>query len=319
MDVADWLTRLGLERYEATFRENRIDTDLLSELTVEDLKDLGITLVGDRRRLLEAITALRDRNGETEPAAPPAAKLSLATTDAERRQITVLFCDIVDSTALSTRLDPEDLRSIITAFQRKVAETAAFFSGFVAKYLGDGALLYFGYPRAQETDAERAVRAGLALAQAAGAIEASGVAIRLRVGIATGLVVVGDLIGSGSAQEQAVVGETPNLAPRLQSLADPDTVLICPATRRLVGELFDCQDLGPTRLKGFAADVRVTRVIGESAVRGRFEALRAASLTPLVGREEQLDLLLRRWERARSGAGQVVLISGETRPWKISH
>src|SRR5271169_4304579 len=311
MDVADWLRRLGLERYEATFRENRIDTDLLPKLTVEDLKDLGITLVGDRRRLLEAIGALRDRNGETEPAAPPAAKLSLATTDAERRQITVLFCDIVDSTALSTRLDPEDLRSIITAFQRKVAETAAFFSGFVAKYMGDGALLYFGYPRAQETDAERAVRAGLALAQAAGAIEASGVATRLRVGIATGLVVVGDLIGSGSAQEQAVVGETPNLAARLQSLADPNTVLICPATRRLVGELFDCQDLGPTRLKGFTADVKVTRVIGESAVHGRFEALRAASLTPLVGREEQLDLLLRRWERARSGAGQVVLISGE--------
>jgi class 3 adenylate cyclase len=137
MDVADWLRRLGLERYEATFRENRIDTDLLPKLTVEDLKDLGITLVGDRRRLLEAIAALRDRNGETEPAAPPAAKLSLATMDAERRQITVLFCDIVDSTALSTRLDPEDLRSIITAFQRKVAETAAFFSGFVAQYMGD--------------------------------------------------------------------------------------------------------------------------------------------------------------------------------------
>ena len=311
MDVADWLRRLGLERYETTFREHRIDTDLLPKLTVEDLKDLGITLVGDRRRLLEAIAALRDRNGETEPAARPAAKLSLATMDSERRQITVLFCDIMDSTALSTRLDPEDLRSIITAFQRKVADTAAFFSGFVAKYMGDGALLYFGYPRAQETDAERAVRAGLALAQAAGGIEASGVAIRLRVGIATGLVVVGDLIGSGSAQEQAVVGETPNLAARLQSLADPNAVLICPATRRLVGELFDYQDLGPTRLKGFAADVRVTQVIGESAVRGRFEALRAASLTPLVGREEQLDLLLRRWERARSGAGQVVLISGE--------
>jgi class 3 adenylate cyclase len=311
MDVADWLRRLGLERYEPTFRENRIDTDLLPKLTVEDLKDLGITLVGDRRRLLEAIGALRDRNGETEPTAPPAAKLSLATMDAERRQITVLFCDIVDSTALSTRLDPEDLRSIITGFQRKVAETAAFFSGFVAKYMGDGALLYFGYPRAQETDAERAVRAGLALAQAAGAIEASGVATRLRVGIATGLVVVGDLIGSGSAQEQAVVGETPNLAARLQSLADPNTVLICPATRRLVGELFDCQDLGPTRLKGFAADVRVTRVIRESAVGGRFEALRGALLIPLVGRGEQLDLLLRRWERARSGAGQVALVSGE--------
>jgi class 3 adenylate cyclase/tetratricopeptide (TPR) repeat protein len=311
MDVADWLRRLGLERYEPTFRENRIDTDLLSKLTAEDLNDLGITLVGDRRRLLEAIAALRDPNGEIAPATSSAAKLALPTMDAERRQITVLFCDIVDSTALSTRLDPEDLRSVITAFQRKVAETAAFFAGFVAKYMGDGVLLYFGYPRAQETDAERAVRAGLALTQAAGAIEASGGAIRLRIGIATGLVVVGDLIGSGSAQEQAVVGKTPNLAARLQNLAAPNTVLICPATRRLVGELFDCQDLGPMYLKGFEADVRVARVIGESTVRGRFEALRAASLTPLVGREEQLDLLLRRWERARSGAGQVVLISGE--------
>jgi class 3 adenylate cyclase len=251
-------------------------------------------LVGDRRRLLEAISALRDRD-ETEPSASRVSEPSSTTTDAERRQITVLFCDIVDSTALSTRLDPEDLRWIITAFQHKVAETAALFSGFVAKYMGDGALLYFGYPRAQETDAEQAVRAGLALAQATGVIEAPGVAIRLRVGIATGLVVVGDLIGSGSAQEQAVVGETPNLAARLQSLADPKTVLICPTTRRLIGELFDCRDSGPMGLRGFGSEVRVTRVIGESAVRGRFEA--------------QLDLLLRRWQRARTVAGQVVLIS----------
>lgn len=310
MDVADWLRQLGLERYEPTFRENRIDTELLPKLTADDLKDLGVILVGDRRRLLEAVSALRARY-ESEPGASPIWEPPSTTADAERRQITVLFCDIVDSTALSTRLDPEDLRSIITAFQRKIAETTALFSGFVAKYMGDGALLYFGYPRAEETDAERAVRAGLALAQAAGAIETPGVVIRLRVGIATGLVVVGDLIGSGSAQEQAVVGETPNLAARLQSLADPNTVLICPTTLRLIGELFDCEDLGPTRLKGFAADVRVTRVIGESAMRGRFEALRAASVTPLVGRGEQLDLLLRRWERSRTGAGQVVLISGE--------
>ena len=159
MDVADWLRQLGLERYEPTFRENRIDTDLLPKLTADDLKDLGVTLVGDRRRLLEAISALRDRN-ETEPDERAVSKPPSTTMDAERRQISVLFCDIADSTALSTRLDPEDLRSIITAFQHKVAETAALYSGFVAKYMGDGALLYFGYPRAQETDAEQAVRAG---------------------------------------------------------------------------------------------------------------------------------------------------------------
>jgi class 3 adenylate cyclase/tetratricopeptide (TPR) repeat protein len=311
MDVADWLRQLGLERYEPAFRENRIDADLLPKLTADDLRDLGVTLVGDRRRLLEAISALRDRRSETEPDALPFPEHWPITKDAERRQITVLFCDIADSTPLATRLDAEDLRVIFAGFQRKVAETAALFSGFVAKYMGDGALLYFGYPSAQETDAERAVRAGLALVQAAAAIETPGLLIRLRVGIATGLLVVGDLIGSGSARERAVVGETAHLAARLQTLAEPNTVLICPVARRLVGELFDFQDLGPISLKGFAADVRVTRVLGESAVLGRFEALRAASLTPFVGRQEQLDLLLRRWERARTGTGQVVLISGE--------
>jgi class 3 adenylate cyclase/tetratricopeptide (TPR) repeat protein len=311
MDVADWLRALKLEQYEPTFRENRIDFELLPKLTADDLKDLGVTLVGDRRRLLEAISALRGHNGETEPPAPPGSEPRPETAEAERRQITVLFCDIVDSTPLAIRLDAEDLRLIIAAFQRKVEEVAALSAGFVAKYMGDAALLYFGYPHAQETDAERAVRAGLALVQAAGTIEAPGMVIRLRVGIATGLVVVGDLIGSGSAQEQAVVGETPNLAARLQTLADPNAVLICPVTRRLVGELFDFRDLGPIRLKGFSADVKVAQVLGVSAVPGRFQALRAASLIPLVGREEQLDLLLRRWERARTGAGQVVLISAE--------
>jgi class 3 adenylate cyclase len=266
MDVADWLRQLGLEQYEPTFRENRIDIDLVPKLTADDLKDLGVTLVGDRRRLLEAIAALRDGSGATEPATQPVSEHRPAKTDAERRQITILFCDIVDSTPIATRLDPEDLRAIINGFQRKVAETAALFSGFVAKYIGDGALLYFGYPYAQETDAERAVRAGLALVQTAGAIETPGKNLELRVGIATGLVVIGDLIGSGSSQEQAVVGETAHLAARLQALADPNTVLICPVTRQLLGELFDFQDLGPIGLKGFAADVRVTRVLGESCV-----------------------------------------------------
>ena len=247
----------------------------------------------------------RERDRASAPAGP---EQRSATAEAERRQITVLFCDLVDSTALATRLDPEDLRAIITGFQRTVAETIGNFDGFVAKYMGDGVLTYFGYPRAQEHDAERAVRAGLALVQAADAAETT---LRLRVGIATGLVVAGDLVGSGSAQEQAVVGETPNLAARLQGLAEPNQVLICPTTRRLVGNFFDCRDLGAIALKGFAAPVPVAQVLGDSVVAGRFEALRASSLTPLVGGEEELELVLRRWERAKTGAGQVILISGE--------
>lgn len=312
MDVADWLKGLGLERYAHAFRENKIDNDLLPRLTAEDLKDLGVTLVGDRRRLLDVIDALRDHGS---PGEPPGRSLPIprsATADAERRQITVLFCDLVDSTALATRFDPEDLRAIITAYQRSVAQTITHYEGFIAKYMGDGVLVYFGYPRAQEHDAERAVRAGLALVEAASAIEAPARrTLRLRVGIATGLVVIGDLIGSGSAREEAVVGETPNLAARLQSLAEPNTVLICPTTRRLVGDLFEHHHLGPIELKGFAAPVPVWQVLRDSSVAGRFEALRASSLTPLVGREEELQLLLRRWKRAKAGAGQVVLISGE--------
>jgi class 3 adenylate cyclase/tetratricopeptide (TPR) repeat protein len=234
-----------------------------------------------------------------------------AVEDAERRQITVLFCDLVSSTELAAELDPEDLRVVLAAFQRMVAGTSARFGGFVAKYMGDGALIYFGYPRASEHDAERAVRAGLALVESAHAMEAAKRSLRVRVGIATGLAVVGDLLGTGPAQERVVVGETPNLAARLQGLAEPDAVLLCPATRRLVGELFAFRDLGSRRLKGFATTVRVAQALAESALPDRFEALRAVSLTPLVGRDEQLELLQRRWERAKVGAGQVVLISGE--------
>jgi class 3 adenylate cyclase len=230
-----------------------------------------------------------------------------ATADAERRQITVLFCDLVDSTALATQLDPEDLRAIITAFQRSVAQTITHYEGFVAKYMGDGVLVYFGYPRAQEHDAERALRAGLALVGAAGEIEApTRRTLRLRVGIATGL--IGDLIGAGSAREEAVVGETPNLAARLQSLAEPNTVLICPTTRRLVGDLFEYRDLGQIELKGFAVPVPVWRVLRDSSV---------ASLTPLVGREEELQLLLRRWERGQGRCRSGYIDNRRARSGKI--
>jgi class 3 adenylate cyclase/tetratricopeptide (TPR) repeat protein len=311
MDVANWLKTLGLEQFESSFRDNGIDAELLPKLTAEDLKDLGVTRVGDRRRLLEAILALRNEGVPPPASAEPLMDHRQAPGDAERRQITVLFCDLVGSTDLAARLDPEDLRVVITAFQRMVAETATRFGGFVAKYMGDGALVYFGYPRALEHDAERAVRAGLTLAEAATAIEAAKTTLRVRVGVATGLVVVGDLLGTGPAQERTVVGETPNLAARLQSLAEPDAVLVCPMTRRLVGDLFAFRDMGTHSLKGFPTSVPVTLALGESASPDRFEALRAPSLTPLIGREEQLALLQRRWERAKAGAGQVVLISGE--------
>jgi len=305
MDVAAWLRGLGLERYEQVFRENRIEADVLPRLTVEDLNDLGVTLVGDRRRLLDAITAL---GGEVPAAAETAAPERAA---AERRQLTVMFCDLVGSTELSARLDPEDLREVIAAYHRAVAETAAEFDGFVAKYMGDGVLVYFGYPQAHEDDAERAVRAGLACIDAVGRLDVKSIRLQARVGIATGLVIVGDLIGEGSAQEQSVVGETPNLAARLQALAEPDTVVIAAGTRRLVGDLFEYRDLGAVEVKGIAGPAPAWQVLRPSAVASRFEALRGSALTPLVGRDEEIDLLLRRWVRARRGAGQVVLISGE--------
>jgi class 3 adenylate cyclase/predicted ATPase len=307
MDVAAWLQDLGLERYMPAFRENEIDESVLPSLTTEDLKDLGVTLVGHRRRLLDAIAAL--------DAAAPAAAVTTASheapapADAERRQLTVMFCDLVGSTALSTRHDPEDLRELIGDYHRAVSETVAGFDGFVARYMGDGVLVYFGYPEAHEDDAERAVRAGLAVIDAVGKLTTPE-PLNVRLGVASGLVVVGDLIGAGAAQERGVVGETPNLAARLQALAQPGTLVVADSTRRQIGTLFDIEDLGPQRLAGFAEAQRAWRVVGESGVLSRFEALRSEA-TPLVGRDEELDLLLRRWQQAKAGEGRVVLLSGE--------
>jgi class 3 adenylate cyclase len=308
--IADWLKKLGMSEYAQRFAENDIDPSVLPELTDQDLKDLGVSL-GHRRKMLRAI---RDLGGApvaaTEPSAPPATGPT-RRDDAERRQLTVMFTDLVGSTALSTKLDPEDMRFVIGAYHRCVGETVARFDGFVAKYMGDGVLVYFGYPHAHEDDAERAVRAGLNLVEAVPKLAThAGSPLPVRVGIATGLVVVGDLIGAGAAQEQAVVGETPNLAARLQALAEPGAVVIAAATRRLTGGLFDYRDLGTAALKGFAENVPAWQVLGASAIESRFEAMRTA-MTPLVGRDEESDLLLRRWEQAKSGDGQVVLIAGE--------
>jgi class 3 adenylate cyclase len=305
MDITAWLRGLGLERYEPTFRENEVDDDLLPELTESDLVTLGLPF-GPRKKLLKAIAALR------ESALPsPAAESPPQASQAERRQLTVMFCDLVGSTALSARLDPEDLRALIGAYHRCCASIIERGGGFVAKYMGDGVLAYFGYPRADEHDAERAVRAGLALVESvAGLDAAAGASLQVRVGLATGLVVVGDLIGVGAAQEQAVVGEAPNLAARLQALAEPGTVVIGPSTRGLTGGLFDYEDLRAVEIKGFAAPVEATRVLRESAVEGRFAALRTAG-TPLVGRDEELALLQRRWQKAKGGEGSVAMVSGE--------
>jgi len=243
------------------------------------------------------------------PTTPPQATVP-PLSSAERRHVTVMFSDLVGSTSLATQLDPEDLHEVINAYHSCVAEAVSCLGGFVAKYMGDGVLIYFGYPQAHEDDAERAVRAGLAMIEAVGRLKAPG-RLQVRVGIATGLVVIGDLIGAGEAQERGIVGETPNLAARLQALAEPDAVVIEPQTRLLLGNLFEYRDLGKAQVKGFAQPVHAYRVVGLSAVDSRFEALHATDLTPLVGRDEEIELLLRRWERAKSGSGQVVLISGE--------
>jgi class 3 adenylate cyclase len=298
---------LGLERYAPAFRDNEIDWRVLPKLTSEDLREIGVAAIGHRRMLLDAIAAL----GATAPAATVRAALSdaPAQVDAERRQLTVMFCDLVGSTALSTRYDPEDLRELIGDYHRAVSETVGRFDGFVAKYMGDGVLIYFGYPQAHEDDAERAVRAGLAVIEAVGQLSGRE-DLSVRLGIATGLAVVGDLIGEGAAQERGVVGETPNLAARLQALAAPNTMLIAEATRRQIGGLFDIEDLGPQQLVGFGEAQRAWRVIGESGAVSRFEALRSDA-TPLVGRDEELELALRRWQQAKAGEGRVVMVSGE--------
>jgi class 3 adenylate cyclase len=300
MNVAEWLRGLGLEQYAPAFRDNHVDGEVLRRLTAEDLRELGVASIGHRRRLFDAIAALVAADTPPTPAPAP-----IAVAEAERRQLTVMFCDLVGSTPPSARLDPEDLRGIIGAYHRCVAEIAESFGGFVARYMGDGALVYFGYPQAHEDDAERATRCGLALVDRVQQLNQAE-ELHARVGIATGLVV-----GGGEVVEHDVAGDTPNLAARLQTLAEPDTVVIAAGTHRLLGALFEYRELGAVEVRGIAAPVLAWQVLRASAVASRFEALRGSALTPLVGREEEIDLLSRRWALAKTGAGQVVLISGE--------
>jgi class 3 adenylate cyclase/tetratricopeptide (TPR) repeat protein len=312
MDVANWLQDLGLEQYQDAFRENGVNAEILRHLTADDLKDLGVAAVGHRRQLLIAIASLKDTPADVSQrsATSPTDNLGSSETTAERRPLSVMFCDLVGSTALSARLDPEDLREIIRTYQACVANTIRQYDGFIARYVGDGVLIYFGWPEARETDAERAVRAGLAVAAAVSATPLGDERLHVRIGIATGLVVIGEPIGSGDARQQTAVGETPNLAARLQGLAGPNQVVIDAATRRQIGGLFDCQDLGTVELKGLPVAVPAWQVLSENRTLGQFEALRSDA-TPLVGRGEEIELLLRRWAQAKAGNGRVVLISAE--------
>lgn len=303
MDIGLWLRALGLQSYEQAFRDNGVDLDVLPRLTAADLKEIGVSAVGHRRKILDAVGELTAAGLEAAGQKP--------SHRAERRQLTVMFCDLVGSTALSARLDPEDMQELLQVYHARVGDLVSKYGGFVAKYMGDGALIYFGYPQAHEDDAERAVHAGLTLIAGISELKVDGDSLNARVGIATGLVVVGDLLGVGEAQERGIAGETPNLAARLQELAEAGAVIIADNTRRLVGNLFELSPLAPCSLKGFAEPVGAWRVTGEGKAESRFEALHGTRVTGLVGREEELDLVLSRWRQTRAGGGHVALISGE--------
>src|SRR5215471_5434227 len=305
--ISEWLASLGLSEYSKRFAENAIDLSVVRDLTEQDLKDLGI-LLGHRRKMLRAIAELE---GPALTASQAPAK-RMSRDDAERRQLTVMICDLVGSTALSARLDPEDLRRVIGAYHTCIAEVIGRYEGMIARYMGDGVLVYFGYPQAQEDDAEQGVRAGLALVEAVANLRTDfDAAMKVRIGIATGTVVVGDLIGEGAAQEQAVVGETPNLAARLQAAAEPSTVVISATTRQLTGGLFEYRDLGPVALKGWTEPTPAWQVVGPSGAASRFEAQHTTKLTPLLGRDDEIEVLSRRWHDATQGEGRVVMLTGE--------
>src|SRR6266516_7331204 len=309
MDVGGWLRDLGLGRYEQTFIEkNAIDSDVLPELTEDDLEKLGIPL-GDRKRLIKAIRGML--------ADSPSALITSAVGEdvqsgqpraaaAERRHLTVMICDVVGSTALSTRLDPEDMSAVMDAYHAACARITRTYDGFLAEFRGDGILAYFGYPIAHEDDAERTVRAGLDIIAAVGRLETRAAEpLAVRIGVATGVVVIGDLSREGALREHAVVGETPNLAARLQALAEPGTIVVAASTRRLLGDLFRLRDLGLHEVKGIAEPVAAWAVEGVSASESRFEAVRAAHLTDLIDREDELDFLLERQRLAwQSGLHQ---------------
>ena len=308
MDVGVWLRSLGLDQYEAKFRDNKIDADVLPRLTADDLKDIGVAAVGDRRRLLDAIVALTGATpADNSSGAPKSPRIPT-----ERRQITVMFADLVDSTKLAARLDPEDLKDVIAKFQRAVANDVRRFGGHVAKPLGDGLLIYFGWPCAHEDDAERAARSAIAIVAAVRQLTSTdGAALATRIGLATGEVVVGDFVDAGVDEEGAVVGQCANLAARLQGVADENAVLVAEGTFRLLGRQFAFADLGEHPIKGFASPIRIWRIDAERTSESRFEAMRDGRRSPFVGREHEMGLLRRRWEEVTDTGCQLALICGE--------
>ncbi len=313
MDVGGWLRNAGLAQYEQAFIEHAIDLDVLPELTEGDLEKLGMSL-GDRKRFIRAIRSrewgapgpsVRGELGEAGSIYPQLAA-------AERRHLTVMICDLVGSTALSARLDPEDMGAVIDAFQAACARITLAFEGFLADFRGDGILAYFGYPQANEDDAERTVRAALDIADAVARLKTPAEEpLSVRIGIATGVVVVGDLGGEGRLRKHGVIGDAPNLAARLQGRAEPGMVVVAASTRQLLGDVFRLRDLGSQKVDGFAEPVAAWSVEGVSASQSRFAAVHAAGLTELLGRTEELDFLLERQSLAWRGQGQIVLISGE--------
>ncbi|MBT4487804.1 MAG: AAA family ATPase [Rhodospirillaceae bacterium] len=307
-DIRQWLEEIGLGGYADAFEENLITFDHLALLSNEDLKELGVIPIGHRKTFSSAVAKLNG-NRDTAKIADTSRQSSSIV---ERRQLTVMFCDLVGSTALSRRLDPEDLRDVMQHYQDSAAAAVKRYGGHVAKYLGDGVLAYFGWPQAYEDQAERAVHAGLFAVNAINDIKVGGIdTLAARVGIATGQVVVGDLVGESGSDAEAVSGEAPNLAARLQQLAEPGDVIVGEATHRLVGQTFMADDLGTHDLKGFDNAVRAWRITGETMAESRFEAAHSAALTRLVGRETELRLLLERWQDAVENDGQIAFVSGE--------
>ena len=307
--VEAWLEDLGLAQYAAVFKANDVDFRTLVFIDDEDLKELGVSL-GHRRVLLAAIKSLEQDDAFHQQAARQPERSTRG--EAERRQLTVMFCDLVGSTELSRRLDPEDLREFLRRYQNMVTNCVVRYEGYVARFLGDGVLAYFGWPQAHEDQAERAVRSGLDVASGIKNVKLDIKEVpRVRIGLATGLVVVGDLVGDVTIESEAVTGETPNLAARLQTIAKEGQVVIDPTTRRLLGTAFELEELGAHPLNGFSEKVFAWGVIRESAAESRFEATRGSTLTRLVAREHELGLMRERWELAKGGEGQVILLSGE--------
>jgi class 3 adenylate cyclase/predicted ATPase len=303
--IAEWLESIGLSEYARRFAENGVDLSVVRDLTDKDLKELGV-LLGHRRKILRAVAefddaALRPTKLATEPRRP---------SEAERRHLTVMFCDLVGSTALAAQLDPEDMRNLIAAYHSCIAEVMSRHQGKIARYMGDGVLAYFGYPQAHEDDAEQAVRAALALIVAIAKMRDVVTPLQVRVGIATGTVVVTELMIERTPAEQAVVGDTPNLAARLQAMAEPGTVLICANTHHLTRGEFHYRDLAPVLMKGWVEPISAYQVLGMSGVESRFEASHT-QLPTLFGREEEIALLLRRWRHAAQEEGRVVALTGE--------